>query len=87
MHPLPLQVSIREPSLIPLSYELVLAGNGMAGRWDSREVGLEAWKSRRVLGSLGFSSQEEGACPSRLHTSRLSPAFSFRQEPCGCTTR
>lgn len=52
------------------------------GRWDSKVVGLEAWMSRRVLRSLGFSSQEQGACPSRLHTSRLSPAFSFQQGLC-----
>lgn len=54
----------------------------MARRWDSKEVGLEAWVSRRVLGSLGFSSQEEGAGPSKSHTSRLSPAFSFQQDLC-----
>lgn len=50
MHP-PLQVSIREPGLIPLSCELVLAGNGMKTQ-RSRVGSLDEQEGARVSGVL-----------------------------------
>lgn len=52
--PLPLQVPIREPSFIPLSYELVLAGKSEDREWHGWKMGLQ---SSRV-GSL---DEQEGA--------------------------